>query len=295
MTIARLSTLSASALCCLFIWLAVFVHAWYLISIPIVLVTMHKRFHANPAFTVVITLLVLALFPNLFAPDDFQVWSQPSKHLLGQDRLGRDQWILLLMAHRVSIQVALLSALLASAVSIVFGIIVSITSGISGSVMRTIHRLALAFPIYILILFGAAVTPGDLYLRSIVMGLLMWGEAARLIESRITELSHAPFSIFAHLRGEATWRIWICEWMPNMRVPITANFLILFSSCLVLDAALGYVGVAQEGLGRLLNTCFQNNSLRMAGFIVGLLSTWLVAMRAHLELRSTSELDTVLL
>src|SRR5262249_16906601 len=135
----------------------------------------------------------ISLLDRLKAPS----WS----HLFGTDDLGRDLFSRVLAGARISLEVA---AIILS-ISVVFGTLVGIVSGLVGgfvdeAIMR-ITGLFLAFPALILAAAIAATLGPSLSHTVIALSTVYWPWYARLARGQVLSLREWEFVLAARVAG----------------------------------------------------------------------------------------------
>lgn len=77
----------------------------------------------------------------------------------------------------------------------------------------------------------------------LLLALLGWAPAARVIGASARSLQHSGFTLRARAEGAGTWRlIWRHLW-PNLRRLIAAQFLILLPGFILSEATLSFLGL----------------------------------------------------
>lgn len=227
-----------------------------------------RRFRANRSAMVgagiVLTLGVLVLVgPHLVGQDpnasDFSLSrdaagappGSSAAHWLGTDAIYRDVLARLLHGGRRSLSIALAATTLSIAVGTLVGLVSGLCEGtrarwLDGLLMRFVDvLLALPFLLFVTAI-GVAVGRTDPGTILLVLGLLGWTGAARLVRAKTLELKRRDFVTAARALGARTPRIVGRHLLPNLAAPL----LVLASSSvghmILAEALLSYltVGVA---------------------------------------------------
>ncbi|TFH32697.1 MAG: ABC transporter permease [Myxococcales bacterium] len=167
-------------------------------------------------------------------------------HLLGCDKLGRDQFSRLLYGARVSLTVGLAAV----ALSATIGIAVGATAGYAGGVvdfwlMRVVDVL-LAFPgILLAIAFAAILGPG---LTNVVIALSLvgWTTYARLVRGEVLSLKARPHVEAAVALGLPSNRIVRSHVLPLLAAPLVVQATFGVASAIVGEASLSFLGLGVQ-------------------------------------------------
>ena len=169
-----------------------------------------------------------------------------SEHLLGTDRVGRDQFLRLLYGGRIS----LLIAYSASVMSISIGLIVGILAGYYGGwvddgVMWFISTLR-SIPAIFLLLIAASIWSASAEILILILGLLGWVETARLVRGRVISLKSQEFIIAARSLGCTDGELMLRHLLPNV-VSLAVIALALNAGTLILaESGLSFLGLGVQ-------------------------------------------------
>ena len=188
-------------------------------------------------------------------------------HLLGTDELGRDRWSRLLHGARVSLLLAPAAAFLATAIA---GLV-----GLAAGLARVrgwrwaVHALTLTIDVFLglpwlfLLLAVRAALPlnlgaaASLAITGLLMGLLGWPSAARLVRSSTLAAAGANCVLQAEAAGLPAWRVAWRHITPALMPLLKAQFLVAVPGFLHAEATLSLLGlgVAEPlpSLGNLLS------------------------------------------
>jgi peptide/nickel transport system permease protein len=196
-----------------------------------------------------VALVALVVFAALFGttvaphgPNEISLLDRlkgPSwSHLFGTDDLGRDLFSRVLAGARISLEVA---AIILS-ISVVFGTLVGILSGLVGGVVdeaiMRVTDLFLAFPALILAAAIAATLGPSLSHTVIALATVYWPWYARLARGQVLSLREREFVLAARVAGASTPRIVVRDLLPNVlpimvvQASLDVGYAILFTSSL---------------------------------------------------------------
>ena len=213
-----------------------------------------RKFSKNPlniiSFFVFIFVIVVALFPSFFAPYDplemdFNAYmSGPSQsHQFGTDQFGRDVLSRIIFGVQKSLQISFLAVILAS----VIGTTMGLTAGSFGKwvdqiVMRVIDAM-FAFPALILALFIIALFGASVQNLIIAIGIVYTPIFARTIRGSTISLKKQLFIVAGKALGKRNINIIIKDVLPNVFSILIVTFTTNFSTALLSEATLGFLGL----------------------------------------------------
>lgn len=181
--------------------------------------------------------------------------------LLGTDGLGRDILSRLLYALRISLLIGFAGTL----GSVLIGWIVGFISGISGGwvdhLLMRVTDLFLSIPSLFLVIALVAFLGNSMLLLIIVLAGTGWMSVARLVRGELLSLREREFILAARLLGRSQVEIIRDHMFPNV-LPTTAVALVLqFSSVILAEAALSFLGVGIQPptptLGNMIGESYQ--------------------------------------
>ncbi len=170
-------------------------------------------------------------------------------HLLGTDRLGRDQWSRLMYGTQVSLSIGLVSVFL----SIFLGILLGGISGYFGGVVdlviqRAIELLQSLPPIPIWMALTAALprtwTVVQVYFAiTVILSLIGWTTLAREVRGRFLALREEDFVVAARLSGCRRGRIIFRHILPTMASHIIAASTLAIPVMIINETFLSFLGL----------------------------------------------------
>ena len=178
-------------------------------------------------------------------------------HLFGTDALGRDMLARTLVGGRVSILVALVSVAIATVIGTAVGVAAGFFGGAVDNGLMRLVDIVLSFPtILLLIVFAALIGPG-LVTMMIMIGLVSWAPASRIVRGQILSLREATFVEAARVMGLTDWKMIQSHILPNIIAPLIVFATFGVATVIILEASLSYLnlGVQQPtpSWGNLIN------------------------------------------
>ena len=195
--------------------------------------------------------LLLALFAPLLSPwpsnfIDFEVGArQPpsATHPLGTDVSGRDIWARVLYGGRTSTIVGFGAVSLYLVIGTLLGLAAGYYGGIiDQAIMRFTDTIMAIPPLLLIIVFVSVVGP-SIGSVIIVIGLLGWPVAARLVRGQLLVLREAEYIIAARVVGVPDRSILFRHMLPNILGPLTVVATFGVATAVLLESSLSFLGL----------------------------------------------------
>lgn len=211
-------------------------------------------------------LVLIALAGPLLSPHDYlqtdfgNILRSPSMtdfHLFGTDDLGRDLFVRTLLG----VQVTIVVALVASAVSLVIGVLYGAIAGLAGGrvdavMMRFVDTLyALPFIFFVILLMVAF--ERNFLLIFVAIGAVNWLDMARIVRGQTLSLREREFVQAAQLTGVSFTRIILRHIAPNLIGVVVVYITLTIPQAILVESFLSFLGLGiqepQTSLGALVN------------------------------------------
>jgi ABC-type dipeptide/oligopeptide/nickel transport system permease subunit len=221
-------------------------------------VLLRKRFLRRPmavgGLLVVVALVLIAVFAPWIAPDrpsappDFNALlaHSSSKHLLGTDELGRDEFSRLVWAARASMQVGFLATVLAMVIAVPIGLVAGYYRGWIDTVIARITDVLLAFPFLILAVGLAAILGPSLTNATIAIGVGAMPGLIRIARGEALALREEDFVPAAVANGANDLTIIFRHILPNMTSTLLVQATVTIPGAIIGEAVLSYLGLGVQ-------------------------------------------------
>ncbi len=210
---------------------------------------------------VLVSVIGPMLSPHDYLQTDFgNILQSPSlagAHLFGTDDLGRDLFVRTLLG----VQVTIIVALVASAVSLVIGVLYGAVAGFAGGrvdaiMMRFVDTLyALPFIFFVILLMVAF--ERNFFLIFVAIGAVNWLDMARIVRGQTLSLREREFVQAAQLTGVSFARIILRHIAPNLIGMVVVYVTLTIPQAILVESFLSFLGLGiqepQTSLGALID------------------------------------------
>ncbi|HEX2436961.1 MAG TPA: ABC transporter permease [Methylomirabilota bacterium] len=172
-----------------------------------------------------------------------------SLHLLGTDRLGRDQWSRLAHGTRTSMTIGLAAVTLSVVLGILLGGISGYAGGATDLVIQRVIELLQSLPTIPIWLALTAALPRDwspqqVFLAiTIILSLVGWTTLGREVRGRFLALREEDYVLAAELAGASRARIIGRHMVPNFLSHIIATSTLAIPAMIINETALSFLGL----------------------------------------------------
>jgi len=167
-------------------------------------------------------------------------------HLLGTDTLGRDELARIMIAVRISLEIAVASVAIAGTVGVVVGMLAGFLGGWVDDVIMRVSDSVLAIPIVLLALSVLAVVGGGIRNLIFVIAFTQWMTYARMARAETLALREQDFVRAARALGARRSRILRRNILPHLLPSATALATLNISVAILLEAGLSYLGLGVQ-------------------------------------------------
>jgi peptide/nickel transport system permease protein len=203
-------------------------------------------------------------------------------HVLGTDKVGQDVFYQTLKSFRTSLIIGTLTTLVLLPLGLGLGVMAGYFKGRVDDAIQYVYTTIHSIPSVLLI--AAAVLMMQVYIDShaalfpttaqradlrllflcVILGFTNWTGMARLLRGEALKLSELEFVQAAHAFGVPHRRILLHHLVPNVAHIVIISLVMDFSSLVLAEAVLSYVGVGVDPSTTSFGTMINSARLEMA-------------------------------
>ena len=206
---------------------------------------------ARWGLTILAVMVLVAVFAPVLSPyspssTNFAPSLPPSwHHLLGTTLQGQDIFSQLISGTRNSLGVGLAVGVIATALSLVIGVLPTMGSPGVNAVFSTFTNIVLILPgLPLLIVISAYLHSSGAITIALIIGFTGWAWGSRILRSQAMTLRERDFVVAARLAGASNFRLLRREILPNMGSLVLSHFMFAILFGILAEAGLQFLGLA---------------------------------------------------
>jgi peptide/nickel transport system permease protein len=170
-------------------------------------------------------------------------------HLLGTDRLGRDQWSRLAHGTQTSMTIGLTAVTLSVVLGVLLGGVSGYVGGVADLVIQRLIELLQSLPTIPIWLALTAALPRDwsplrvFFAITVILSLVGWTTLGREVRGRFLALREEDYVLAAELAGASRARIIGRHMVPNFLSHIIATSTLAIPAMIINETALSFLGL----------------------------------------------------
>jgi len=175
--------------------------------------------------------------------------SREQVHLLGTDRLGRDQWSRLVHGTRTSMTIGLVAVMFSVVLGVLLGGISGYFGGLPDLVIQRAIELLQSLPTIPIWLALTAALPRDwspqqvFFAITVILSLVGWTTLGREVRGRFLALREEDFVLAAELAGASRRRIIARHMVPTFLSHIIATSTLAIPVMIINETSLSFLGL----------------------------------------------------
>ncbi len=201
---------------------------------------------------IVVATILIAIFAPLIAPYSpssiaFTRLQSPSlDHLMGTDEQGRDTFSRIVYGARVSLQVGIISVLIALVIGGALGVIGGFFGGRLDSVLMRLVDILFAFPGLILAIVISGLLGPSRENAMIAIGVVFAPAFARVVRGTVLSVMSEPYIEAGRVIGSGNLRLIRLHVLPNIFAPLIVLVTVYLSSAILSEAGLSFLGLGTQ-------------------------------------------------
>jgi oligopeptide transport system permease protein len=201
--------------------------------------------------------------PYKYDETDFEnTLSIPSKqHPMGTDEAGRDILSRIIYGARVSMAVALGTALVALVIGTTYGAVSGYIGAKVDELMMRIVDVFYSLPDLLLIVLMTLIVGKGVEGIVISLGLTAWMRVARIVRGSVMQVKTLTFIESARSLGASPFRVFIVHLFPNILSPLIVTLTFAIPYAILAESTLSFLGLGisppQASWGTLASTGWQ--------------------------------------
>jgi peptide/nickel transport system permease protein len=164
-------------------------------------------------------------------------------HLLGTDRFGRDLFVRMMLAGRVSLAIGVAGSVIAAVIGTLVGCFAAWRGGVADRVAMAVTDALLAIPRLVLLLLCAALWRPGLVTVLAVLAATGWMGVARIVRGEVEGVRARPFVHAALALGVPGARVLWRHVLPNSLGPAIVATTLGVGNAILLESGLSFLGL----------------------------------------------------
>ena len=199
--------------------------------------------------------------PNAYLDVDFdRVLRAPDAagmRWFGTDDLGRDLFVRTMMGIRVTLLVAVIASAVSLVIGVLYGAVAGYIGGRTDAVMMRLVDALYAMPFIFFVILLMVLFERNFLLIFVAIGAINWLDMARIVRGQTLSLKEREFVEAARLNGVSTPRIILRHIAPNLFGVVIVYVTLTIPQAILVESFLSFLGLGiqepETSLGALVN------------------------------------------
>jgi len=165
------------------------------------------------------------------------------KHIFGTDTLGRDIFARAWMGGRVSLLIAIVSAVIDFFIGVIYGGVSGYLGGTVDIIMMRILEIINGIPYLLLVILLTIILEPGIVTIIIAYSMVGWIPMARLVRGQVVSLKRQEFVTAAEALGVKSGRIIARHLLPNALSVVIVRVTLSIPGAIFTEAYLSYLGL----------------------------------------------------
>lgn len=211
---------------------------------------LRKNKLAMMSFFMLVIIISMCIFVPIFSKYSIETYNaverdqKPnSTHLLGTDKTGRDLFVRLFYAGRISLGLALAVVALECIAGVILGSLSGFYGGIVDIIIMRIAEIFMSFPFMIFCITIVAVFGNSIPNLIFILALLSWPSIARIVRGQILTLREMEYMEACEALGISDFRRIFKHLLPNVLAYVIVYATLGMASVILTETSLSFLGL----------------------------------------------------
>lgn len=164
-------------------------------------------------------------------------------HLMGTDKLGRDNMVRVMYGARISLTIGFVAAFLNLIIGVIYGGISGFVGGKVDMIMMRIVDCIYAIPSMLYVILIMMIFGSNMFSVLLGISISSWVGMARQVRSQIQTLKQQEFSMAAFVIGASKKRILFKHLIINCMGPIIVSATLMVPNAIFTESFLSFIGI----------------------------------------------------
>lgn len=164
-------------------------------------------------------------------------------HIMGTDKLGRDQFIRMLVGYQISLEVGVMATLVSLLIGVTWGAVAGYFGGKIDQLLMRIVDALYAIPFIFFVILLTTVFGRNIFLIFIAIGAVEWLTMSRIVRGQTLSLKNREFIEAAKAAGVSRGAIIFKHIVPNVVGPVVIYMTLIIPQVILLESFLSFIGL----------------------------------------------------